>query len=217
MCEAASTCRASTWEIPPWLRSAAYKGLIAAPGRPNAWVIPSRSRIATAAAAAVMRAMSCAPCGSAGVVPPARLRAGRGAGLGRRPAGQLLDQLEEGGMVQPAVPLRVERPDELRDERAQRDRHAGLAGGRRDDAHVLVVQRDAEPGREVAGQHAGRLAVEDRVAGQAACEDLDGRLGVDAVGLEEDDRLCDELDGPAHDELVGRLDGLARAGRADVH
>src|SRR2546429_671011 len=71
-------------------------------------------------------------------------------------------------MIQPAVALRVERPDELGDERAQRDRHAGLAGGRRDDAHVLVVQRDAETGREVAGQHAGRLAVEDRVAGPAA-------------------------------------------------
>ena len=120
-------------------------------------------------------------------------------------------------MIQPAVALRVERPDELRDDRAQRDRHPGLTGGRCDDAHVLVVQRDAETRREVPREHAARLAVEDRVAGQAAGEYLDGRPGVNAVGLKEDDRLGDQLDDPAHYELVGRLDGLAGTGGPDVH
>jgi hypothetical protein len=36
------------------------------------------------------------------------------------------------------------------------------------------------------------------------------------VCLEEDDRRRDELDRAGDDELIGRLNGLARAGRANV-
>src|SRR6476620_4044024 len=112
MCEAPSTCRASTWSMPAPLfwalrRIAAYRGLIAAPGTPKACVTPSRSRIATAAAAAVMRAMS---------VTPSVVAAPR----------QLRDELQQPRVVQAAVAACDQRPHELGDHRAERDHHAGL-------------------------------------------------------------------------------------------
>ena len=57
ICEAPSTWRASTWPIVLRGLSAAYRGLMAAPGTPKAWVTPSFSITRTAAAAAVIRAM----------------------------------------------------------------------------------------------------------------------------------------------------------------
>src|SRR5229473_1620194 len=73
-----------------------------------------------------------------------------------------------------AVSLRLQRRDQLRDGGAERDHHAGLARGGGDDAHVLVVQRDAEAGPEVAGQHRGALALDHGAAGQPAAQDPPG-------------------------------------------
>src|SRR6478672_9312371 len=99
---------------------------MAAPGSPKTFVTPSRRKIATAASAAVMRGISLL--------------------LSLLAPGQLGDQLQQRRMVQAAVALRLQRGDELRDGRAERDHHAGLAGRGGDDPHVLVVQRDAEAG-----------------------------------------------------------------------
>src|SRR3954464_6164167 len=101
MCEAPSTCRASVCVIPPSRRMAAYNGLMAAPGRPNTCVTPSRRKIATAASAAVIRGIFLL--------------------LSFVSAGQLADQLEQRRMVQPAVSLRLQRRDQLRDGGAERD------------------------------------------------------------------------------------------------
>src|SRR3712207_7765603 len=54
--------------------------------------------------------------------------------------------------------------DELGDDRAERDDHPGLAGGGGHDAQVLVVQLDAEPGREVAAEHRRRLRSEEHTS-----------------------------------------------------
>ena len=43
--------------MPPWARIAEYSGLMAAPGRPNASVAPSFTRIWTMASTARMRVM----------------------------------------------------------------------------------------------------------------------------------------------------------------
>src|SRR4051794_21404460 len=108
MCEAPSTWRASTWSIWPLLRSAAYSGLIAAPGTPNAGVTPSFCMIATAASAAAIRAMSLLfLCVGGGVT-----------------AGQLECELQQAGVVEAAVAARHESGDELGDGRAERDDHA---------------------------------------------------------------------------------------------
>src|SRR5512133_3210012 len=121
---------------------------MAAPGTPKAWVTPSRCRICTAAWMAFIRGMA----GSWEV----RWRSAA--------ARELLDQLEEGRVVEAPVALGLEAGHQLGHGGAQRDDHPGLAGGRGDDPEVLVVQLDAEPGGEVAGQHGRRLALEDGVA-----------------------------------------------------
>src|SRR5580693_5373265 len=110
---------------------------MAAPGSPNTFVTPSRRKIATAASAVVIRGMVLLLVSS----------------------GELGDQLEQRRMVQPAVSLRLQRRHQLRGDGAKRDHHARLAGGRGDDAHVLVVQRDPEAGLEVASQHGGALSL----------------------------------------------------------
>src|SRR4029079_16107612 len=163
---------------------------MAAPGRPNACVTPSRRKIATAASAAVIRGIFLL--------------------LSFVSAGQLADRLEQRRMVKTAVSLRLERRDQLRDGGAERDHHAGFAGGGGDDAHVLVVQRDPEAGLEVAGQHGGALALEHGAAGQPAAQHPQRRLGVDAVGLEEHDRLGQQLQVARHDELVRGRERLTR-------
>ena len=58
MWDAPSTWRASTWPMVFRGLSAAYSGLMAAPGTPKALVTPSLSITRTAAAAAVILAMS---------------------------------------------------------------------------------------------------------------------------------------------------------------
>src|SRR6059058_3733083 len=58
MCDAASTWRASTCAMEPRSRSAAYSGLIAAPGAPKAWLTPSFSRTSTAAMQAFIIAIA---------------------------------------------------------------------------------------------------------------------------------------------------------------
>src|SRR5699024_1120664 len=83
MCEAPSTCRASTWLMPPWFFIAEYSGLLAAPGSPNVCVAPSFSRMSTMASTARIRAMTsllwlaCSPCAA----DVGRMGAG---GVGRR-------------------------------------------------------------------------------------------------------------------------------------
>ncbi len=72
--------------------------------------------------------------------------------------------------------LGAQRADELRDVRAERNDHARLPCGGGHDAHVLVVQVDAEAGLELAGAHACGLALEDLVAGQPAGQDPHRRL-----------------------------------------
>src|SRR6201996_9853521 len=109
---------------------------MAAPGRPNTLVTPSRRRIATAASAAVIRVMSLLLS-----------------------SGQLLNQLEQGRVVESAVALGLQRGDQLGGHGPERDHHPGFARGGGDDAQVLVVQRDAEAGGEIAGQHGGTLAL----------------------------------------------------------
>ena len=117
-------------------------------------------------------------------------------------------------MVEAAVAAGDQRGDQLGDHRAERDDDARLAGGRRDDAQVLVVQGEPEARRELAGEHVRALAVQHGAAGQAAAEHLQRGLRVHAVRLEEDDRLGEQLDVAGDDELVRGLDGLARARRA---
>src|SRR5205085_8863166 len=58
MCEAPSTWRARMWVMLPRALSAEYKGLMAAPGTPNAVVTPSRSSTCTAASMALILGMS---------------------------------------------------------------------------------------------------------------------------------------------------------------
>src|SRR5690606_15907040 len=164
---------------------------MAAPGSPKVWVAPSFSRMATAASTALMR----------GMVSP------QGWSLAPGEAG---GGAEEAGVVQGPVARGAGGGHELGDEGAHRGDDALLAGGGGEDPQVLVVEVDAEARLEVAVEHLARLLVEH------AAEHLDRRGGVHAVGLEEDDGLGEEGDVPGDDELVGGLDGLPGAGRADV-
>src|ERR1700761_6700992 len=101
---------------------------MAAPGRPNTLVTPSRRKIATAAAAAAcIRVISLLLS-----------------------SGELLDQLEQGRVVQAAVALGLQRGDQLGGHRPERYHHSGFARGGGDDAQVLVVQGDAKARGEVA-------------------------------------------------------------------
>src|SRR5664279_910469 len=133
---------------------------MAAPGRPNAWVMPSRRRISTAARAAVIRGMA---------KPFESVRGTGWAGDRVRSAtGEALDASQQRGVVQRAVADRLGRGHQLGEDRADRDHHAGLAGGGGDDAEILVVQFDPEAGFEGAGEHLLALLVQDLRAGEAA-------------------------------------------------
>src|SRR5665647_3632014 len=72
-------------------------------------------------------------------------------------AGELLDELEQAGMVESAVALGHEGGDQLGDHGAERDHHSCLAGRGLDDAEVLVVQLEAAAGLEGPGPHASPL------------------------------------------------------------
>ena len=74
-----------------------------------------------------------------------------------------------------------------------------------------------KPGWKDRGRACSALLVQHLAAGQPAAEDLQRGVGVDAVGLQEDDRLGEQLDVAGDDQLVGGLDGLPGAGGSDVH
>ena len=114
-------------------------------------------------------------------------------------------------MVEPAVAVGPRAGHQLGDERAERHHDTGLAGRGGDDAEVLVVQVDPESRIERPVEHVLLLLVQHLRAGQPAAEHLERGLGVDAVRLEEDDGLGERLDVGGDDQLVGRLDGLARS------
>src|SRR5699024_1672308 len=116
-------------------------------------------------------------------------------------AGELLDDGEQTRVVESAVALLDRRGHELGDGRAERDRHTGLAGGGGDDAHVLVVQLQAESGIEGAVEHLLPLLIEDLGAGESAAEHLERRGGLDSVGFEEDHGLGEQTDVSGDDEL----------------
>ena len=122
-----------------------------------------------------------------------------------------------GRVVQPAIPLRPQRSDQLGGDCAQRDDH--LLGSRRvqHDAHVLVVQVDSKAGFELARQHAGPLAVQHRAAGKSARQHLKRRLGVHAVRPEKDNGLGYQLIVSGDDQLIRGLDCLAGARWAHQH
>jgi hypothetical protein len=122
---------------------------------------------------------------------------------------ELLDEQQQGAVVQRAVALGAQRAHELGDVRAERDGHPGLARGGGHDAEVLVVQVDAEARVEAAGQHALALRSSTVLPARPAAEHRDRGVHVDAVRLQEDQRLGQQLQVAGHDELVGGLDGLA--------
>src|SRR5699024_9143180 len=161
--------------------------------------------------------------GDGSVASDAGGRAGPTVSLGRRPrrgppdgggsapvlARELLDDGEQTRVDQSAVALLDRRGHELGDVRAERGRPTGLACGGGDDAHVLVVQLQAESGVEGAVEHLLPLLVEDLGAGESAAEHLERRGGLDSVGFEEDHCLGQQTDVAGDDELVGGLDRLA--------
>src|SRR3954471_3821479 len=118
--------------------------MIAAPGRPKAWPTPSRSCICARAWIARIRGMvvSCLLRGKWGA---------EGRPSASVAAGELLDLEQQRGVVEGPVTLGPQCPHQLGHERTDRDRHPGLAGRAGDNAHVLVVQVDAEARGELAG------------------------------------------------------------------
>ena len=119
-------------------------------------------------------------------------------------------------MVESAVTVGEGAGHQLGDDRAQWYDNARFARSRGDDAKIFVVQRDSEARLECSIEHVLLLLVQHLRAGQAAAEHLESGRGVHAVRLEEDDRLGERLDVRGDDELVRRLDGLARSAGADV-
>jgi len=133
----------------------------------------------------------------------------------RAAAGESLHAAEQPRVVQAAVSDGVGGGHELGDDRADRQDDAGLAGGRRDDSHVLVVKGDPEARLESLVEHVLLLLLQHRRARQASAEHLECGDEVDTVGLQEDDGLRERLDVGGDDELVGGLDGLAGTVGAD--
>ena len=165
--------------------------------------------IATAASAAVIRAISILLSGRADGVPcryvsPAESCESGGA------ARQLSNQLQQAGVVQAAVAARDHGGDQLADDCTERDSHAGLAGRAVTMPMSLWCRASRKPGLNSPASMRRALAGQHGAASQAAAEHLQRRLHVDAVRLEEHDRLGDQLDVARDDELVGGLDGLPR-------
>ena len=85
------------------------------------------------------------------------------------------------------------------------------------DSQVLVVQRKLEPGGEIVLEEVAPADLHDLVAGQAAGQDLDQPVGVDAGLGGQHQRLADRLDGHRDEDLVACLGRLAGARVAHVH
>src|SRR6476661_2016607 len=126
---------------------------MAAPGSPNACVMPSRRRISTAARAAVIRGMAkgLSKCGS-----EMREPAGRSASA----AGEALDAAQQCGVVKSAVADGLGGGHQLAEHGTNRNDDAGLPRCRGDDAEILVVQLDPEAGIEGAVEHLLPLLVQ---------------------------------------------------------
>jgi hypothetical protein len=110
-------------------------------------------------------------------------------------------------MVSRTEALRAGGHEELGYETSHRQRHSDLLCGRQDDAEVLVVRINPEPGRELAVKHR---------RGQSSGLHRNGRLDVNIARLQQQQGLTDEFDDPAHQELIGGLDDLTRTCCADV-
>ena len=120
-------------------------------------------------------------------------------------------------VVEPAITASDHRLHQLADHTGGREWHADLTSRCHDDAEVLVVQFEAEPGAEVPCQQRGPLARQRRAPGEAAAEHVDRRAQLDAVRFEEHECLGDHLQVAGDDQLVGGLDDLSRSRSADVH
>src|SRR5699024_6678001 len=124
-------------------------------------------------------------------------------------SGELFDELQQCRVVETSVALILEGCKELGHLCTDRDRHADLTCGVCDDTHVLVVQGGAKTRFEVALAHPGPLAPQNGAARQTGTENLEGGTGVHIVGLQEDQRLGQELKVARGHELVGGLDRLS--------
>src|SRR3954451_16558001 len=192
------------WDV----ASALYSGRIAAPGTPKTTSTPSDSITRTTASITFIFGIG-----------RVSLRTGSGGRAGRRAdgvLGEVLDVGEQRGVVTVAAAVASQRLQHLVDGRGARQRDAVLARGLQGDAEVLVVQVDAEAGREVVLEEVAAADLHDLVCREAAAEHLDDGRGIDAGLRAEHERLGDRLDPERDDDLVARLDDLARPDRSDV-
>lgn len=116
---------------------------------------------------------------------------------------------QRGGVVDVAPALDLELLEHLVDQGRYRQRHPDLAGRGQGDPEVLVVQL-------VVFEELVLLLVHDLGAGQAAGDGLDHLGRVDGGLRPEHQRLAHALEDDPHDDLVARLDDLARPGLAHV-
>src|SRR3954464_192507 len=151
MCVAPSSWRTIRCSIARPCR-ALYSGRMAAPGQPKPGSTPSLSMTSPTACIAGILGMS---------------------HLRRDAARQLFDDLQQGRVVQGAVPHGAAGGDELGDQPGERECDAGLPGGGQRDPHVLVVQVDPEAGRELAVHHGLALEFEDPAARETAGEHVE--------------------------------------------
>ncbi len=131
----------------------------------------------------------------------------------------VLDHLEQRGVVERAVrPGRAGRATSWATRPAERQRR------RRPRARLrwrcpcpCGAGRCGSPGAKSRLEHSCALAVEDRAAGQAAGEHVEAGRRVDARASRSTSASATSSIVAADDELVGGLDGLPGARRADVH
>src|ERR1041384_6493408 len=125
MCVAPSSCRTMRCSMEPSDSIALYSGRIAAPGQPNTTSMPSDLWTSTTACMTGIFGMS-------------------------GPSREVLDDLEQRGVVERPVTLRACRRDQRGDLVGDRQRDVGGARRVQCDAHVLVVQVDPEAPLELA-------------------------------------------------------------------
>ena len=118
-------------------------------------------------------------------------------------------------MIEGTVSLGAGRGDELGDQPGHGQRHVGVPRRGYRDAHVLVVQVDAEPRLELAGEHGFPLEVEDAAAGEPAGQHVEPGPRVHARAFHQHDGLGHQRVGAADYQLVGGLDDLPGTVRAD--